>query len=225
VARRPLAATFLDAGLTSDGILPPSPERAQALARATREAGGLFVADEVQVGYGRTGEHLWAFAHLGVEPDFVTLGKPMGNGYPVAAVITRRELVERFAFAGTVFSTFGGNPVAAQAALAVLDVIDDERIVENAKRVGDLLRSRIVALRHPAIRDVRGLGLLVGVELDDEARARAVVDALRRDGVLIGRTGTRENVLKIRPPLVFGEAHVDLLVAALERALAGLETH
>jgi 4-aminobutyrate aminotransferase-like enzyme/Ser/Thr protein kinase RdoA (MazF antagonist) len=219
VARRPLAATFLDAGLTSDGIVPPAPERAQALARATREAGGLFVADEVQVGYGRTGEHLWAFAHLGVEPDFVTLGKPMGNGYPVAAVITRRELVERFAFAGTVFSTFGGNPVAAQAALAVLDVIDDERIVENAKRVGDLLRSRIVALRHPAIRDVRGLGLLVGVELDDEARARAVVDALRRDGVLIGRTGPRENVLKIRPPLVFGEAHVDLLVAGLERAL------
>ena len=106
----------------------------------------------MQAGYGRTGEHLWAFAHLGVEPDFVTLGKPMGNGYPVAAVITRRELVERFAFAGTVFSTFGGNPVAAQAALAVLDVIDDERIVENAKRVGDLLRSRIVALRHPAIR-------------------------------------------------------------------------
>jgi 4-aminobutyrate aminotransferase-like enzyme len=220
LAHRPLAATFLDAGLTSDGILPPTPERAQALARATREAGGLFVADEVQVGHGRSGEHLWAFAYLGIEPDVVTLGKPMGNGYPVAAVITKRELLDRFPFARTVFSTFGGNPVAAQAALAVLDVIEDSRLVAHAKRVGELLRSRIVGLGHPAISDVRGRGLLVGVELDEPARARAVVEALRRDGVLIGRTGPRGDVLKIRPPLVFGEPHVDLLIAAFERALS-----
>ena len=219
LARRPLAATFLDAGLTSDGVRPATPERAAALARATREAGGLFVADEVQVGHGRSGEHLWAFAHLGLEPDVVTLGKPMGNGYPVAAVITRRELVERFPFAGTVFSTFGGNPVAAQAALAVLDVIEDERLVAHAKRVGSLLHSRIEELRHPAIVEVRSLGLLVGVELDSPERARSVVDALRRDGVLIGRTGARNDVLKIRPPLVFGDEHVDVLLAALERAL------
>jgi 4-aminobutyrate aminotransferase-like enzyme/Ser/Thr protein kinase RdoA (MazF antagonist) len=219
VGQRPLAAAFLDAGLTSDGILPPTAERARALARATREAGGLFVADEVQVGYGRSGEHLWAFAHLGLEPDLVTLGKPMGNGYPVAAVVTRRELVERFAFAGRVFSTFGGNPVAARAALAVLDVIEDERLVARAKRVGALLRSRLLDLGHPAIRDVRGLGLLVGVELDDPVRARGVADAMRREGVLIGVTGPRDDVLKIRPPLVFGEAHVDLLLEALRRAL------
>jgi 4-aminobutyrate aminotransferase-like enzyme/Ser/Thr protein kinase RdoA (MazF antagonist) len=222
VSRRPLAATFLDAGLTSDGILPPSPERAQALARATHEAGGLVVADEVQVGYGRSGEHLWAFAHLGLEPDVVTLGKPMGNGYPVAAVVTRRELVERFAFARRVFSTFGGNPVAAQAALAVLDVIEDERLVARAKRVGALLRSRILDLEHPAIRQVRGLGLLVGVELDDPVRARAIVDAMRRGGVLIGVTGPRGDVLKIRPPLVFAEPHVDLLLGALRRAAGPL---
>jgi 4-aminobutyrate aminotransferase-like enzyme/Ser/Thr protein kinase RdoA (MazF antagonist) len=219
LAERPVAATFLDAGLTSDGILPPAPERAQALARATREAGGLFVADEVQIGYGRSGEHLWAFAHLGVTPDVVTLGKPMGNGYPVAAVITRRELVERFAYAGSVFSTFGGNPVAARAALAVLDVIDDERLVAHAKRIGALLRTRIAGLGHPAIRDVRGLGLLVGVELDGPARAKAIVEALRRDGVLISRSGPNGDVLKIRPPLPFAEPHVELLVAALERAL------
>jgi 4-aminobutyrate aminotransferase-like enzyme len=223
-ALRPLAATFLDAGLTSDGVVPPAADRAQALAQATREAGGLLVADEVQVGHGRSGEHLWAFAHLGIDPDVVTLGKPMGNGYPVAAVVTRRELVEEFAFARTVFSTFGGNPVAAQAALAVLDVIEDERLVAHAKRTGELLRSRLTGLGHPAIRDVRGLGLLVGVELDEPARARAVVRALRRDGVLIGRTGARDDVLKIRPPLVFGEPHVDLLVTALERALLGLES-
>ena len=212
---RPLAATFLDAGLTSDGIRPVSAERAQALARATREAGGLFVADEVQVGHGRGGEQLWAYRALGLEPDVVTLGKPMGNGYPVAAVVTRRELVERFPFARRVFSTFGGNPVAAQAALAVLDVIEDERLVQRAGRIGALLRQRIAALGLKT----RGLGLLVGVELESAERAGEVVNALRRDGVLVGRTGPRQDVLKIRPPLVFGEEHVDILVAALERAL------
>ena len=215
----PLAATFLDAGLTSDGIRPPTAERAQALLRATHDAGGLFVADEVQIGYGRSGEDLWMYRHLGLEPDLVTLGKPMGNGYPVAAVITRRELVERFPFAGTVFSTFGGNPVAAQAALAVLDVIEDERLVVHAKHVGELLRGRIRDLGHPAIRDVRGIGLLTGVELESPERARDVVDALRRDGVLVGRTGPRDDVLKIRPPLVFDESHVDLLVRSLEASL------
>jgi 4-aminobutyrate aminotransferase-like enzyme len=220
VQRQPLAATFLDAGLTSDGILPASRERAQALARATREAGGLFVADEVQVGHGRSGEHLWAFARLGIDPDFVTLGKAMGNGYPVAAVVTRRQLLERFAFAGRVFSTFGGNPVAAQAALAVLDVIEDERLIAHARQVGELLRSRILAIGHPGIRDVRGLGLLIGVELDEPARARAVVDAMRHDGVLVGHTGPRSDTIKIRPPLVFADRHVDRLTEALERALA-----
>jgi 4-aminobutyrate aminotransferase-like enzyme len=219
VGRRPLAATFLDAGLTSDGIHPPAAERVRALVRATHDAGGLFVADEVQVGYGRSGEHLWAFAHLGIAPDFVTLGKPMGNGYPVAAVLTRREIVDGFAFAGTVFSTFGGNPVAAQAALAVLDVIEDERIVPSVKRVGQLLRSRIEALGHPAVRGVRGLGLLVGVQLDDPEHARRVVDAMRAAGVLIGRTGPRDDVLKIRPPLVVADEHVEILVSALAAAL------
>ncbi len=219
VQRRPLAATFLDAGLTSDGILPASPERAQSLARATREAGGLFVADEVQVGHGRSGEHLWAFAHLGIEPDFVTVGKPMGNGYPVAAVITRRDLIERFAFAGSVFSTFGGNPVAARAALAVLDVIEDERLVSHAKRVGGLIRSRLLAIGCPEIRDVRGFGLLIGVEFDEPDRARAAVEAMRRDGVLVGRTGPRDDTVKIRPPLIFDEPHVDRLTASFERAL------
>jgi 4-aminobutyrate aminotransferase-like enzyme/Ser/Thr protein kinase RdoA (MazF antagonist) len=214
-----LAATFIDAGLTSDGVRPPTPERLAGIVAATRAAGGLFVADEVQAGYGRSGGHLWAFAHLGVTPDVVTLGKPMGNGYPVAAVVTRRELVERFAFARRVFSTFGGNPVAAAAALAVLDVIEDERIVEHVARTGADLRVRIEDLRRPAIADVRGFGLLLGVELDDPARAGRVVDAMRVAGVLIGRTGPREDVLKIRPPLVFGPEHAERLVAELDAAL------
>jgi 4-aminobutyrate aminotransferase-like enzyme/Ser/Thr protein kinase RdoA (MazF antagonist) len=218
-----LAATFLDAGLTSDGIHPLTPERLAEIVRATREAGGLFVADEVQVGYGRSGAHLWGFADLGAVPDFVTLGKPMAGGYPVAALITRREIVERFAFARRVFSTFGGNPVAAQAALAVLDVIEDERLVAHARRVGELLRGRLSELRdrHSSIVGVRGVGLLLGIQLDDPERASAVVDAMREAGVLIGRTGPRGDVLKIRPPLVFGDEHVEVLVAALDVALAG----
>jgi 4-aminobutyrate aminotransferase-like enzyme/Ser/Thr protein kinase RdoA (MazF antagonist) len=214
-----VAATFLDTGLTSDGVFPATAARVQALLRATHDAGGLFVADEVQIGYGRSGEDLWMYRHLGLEPDLVTLGKPMGNGYPVAAVLTRRELVERFPYAGTVFSTFGGNPVAARAALAVLDVIEDERLVAHAKRVGESLRAQIRALARPAIRDVRGIGLLTGVELDSPERARAVVDALRRDGVLIGRTGRRDDVLKIRPPLLFDDSHVERLLKALDSSL------
>jgi 4-aminobutyrate aminotransferase-like enzyme len=217
-----LAATFVDAGLTSDGIHPQTRDRAADIVRATREAGGLFVADEVQVGHGRGGENLWTFAALGVVPDFVTLGKPMGNGYPVAAVVTRRELVDGFPYAGRVFSTFGGNPVAAQAALAVLDVIADERLIEHARQVGVHLRSQLEALRdrRRAIVEVRGLGLLVGVQLDDPETARRAVDRMRESGVLIGRTGPRDDVLKIRPPLVFDDEHVETLVAALDAALA-----
>ncbi|HEY1595064.1 MAG TPA: aminotransferase class III-fold pyridoxal phosphate-dependent enzyme, partial [Thermoleophilaceae bacterium] len=153
---------------------------------------------------------------------FVTLGKPMGNGYPVAALVTRREIVESFAFARRVFSTFGGNPVAARAALAVLDVIEDERIVPRVKTVGELLVERLVELRsrHPSIVDVRAFGLLAGVELNDPERANAVLNAMRAAGVLIGRTGPRDDVLKVRPPLVFGPDHVDVLIEALDTALA-----
>ncbi|MDX6453346.1 MAG: hypothetical protein QOH16_3395 [Gaiellaceae bacterium] len=216
-----LAATFIDAGLTSDGVHPLTAESMAEIVQATHDAGGLFVADEVQVGYGRSGEHLWTFAHLGGKPDFVTLGKPMGNGYPVAAVLTRRAIIDDFAFAGRVFSTFGGNPVAAQAALAVLDVIRDERIIPHVKRVGELLRGRLGELqaRHSHIVEVRGFGLLAGVQLDDPGTAKAVVDAMRERGVLIGRTGPNDDVLKIRPPLVFEEEHVAVLVAALAESL------
>jgi 4-aminobutyrate aminotransferase-like enzyme/Ser/Thr protein kinase RdoA (MazF antagonist) len=207
-----LAATFLDGGFTSDGIFTPAAGEVAAVVDATHEAGGLFVADEVQAGFGRLGTHLWSFAHYGVAPDIVTLGKPMGNGYPVAAVATRRELVERFPFAGEVFSTFGGNPVAAQAALAVLDVIEDERLVEHVARVGERL---LAALRELPVVEVRGRGLLVGVQLSSAELAAQTVDRLREAGILIGRTGPRGDVLKIRPPLVFREEHVALLVDGL----------
>jgi 4-aminobutyrate aminotransferase-like enzyme len=217
VRGRGLAATYLDCGFTSDGVWTPPAEDVQAIARATRDAGGLFIADEVQAGHGRTGEHLWSFAQYDIAPDVVTLGKPMGNGYPVAAVIARQELFDRLKTETEVFSTFGGNPVAARAALAVLDVIEDERLIENAQRVGEQL---ISALRDLNIGEVRGRGLLVGVELESPDHAEDVVNRMRDAGVL-NRTGPLANVLKIRPPLVFDCEHVEFLAGAVK---AGLET-
>ena len=222
------AITFVDGGFTSDGILAPPPAYVRALAALTHEIGALYVADEVQVGHGRAGEGLWSFAANGVPADLVTMGKPMGNGHPVAAVITRRELTERFAETTEWFSTFGGNPVACAAALAVLDVIEDEGLVARAARVGLALRTAIAELMsaHPSIGDVRGTGLLSGVELvrdpttkePDAELAGAVKNEMRERGVLVGSTGRHDNVLKVRPPLVFGEEHIPLVLEALDDA-------
>jgi len=224
------AALILDGLLMSDGIVDLDPGYVRELVRLTRAAGGLFIADEVQAGHGRTGEAMWAFERFGVVPDFVTLGKPMGNGHPVAAVITRRELVAEIATRTTLFSTFGGNPVSAAAALAVLDVLEDERVLERVRETGRLLGSELTALagRHPAVGDVRGVGLAWGVEFvaDREAKApdvpltRAVRDAMKDDGVLVSTTGPHGNVLKVRPPLALRPEHVPVVVRALDRALA-----
>jgi 4-aminobutyrate aminotransferase-like enzyme/Ser/Thr protein kinase RdoA (MazF antagonist) len=224
------AAAILDGLITSDGIADLDPGYVQELVRLTHEAGGLWIADEVQAGHGRTGDALWAFARFGVVPDFVTLGKPMGNGHPVAAVITRRDIVSELVGKTTLFSTFGGNPVSAAAALAVLDVIDDERVLERVQRTGRALRAALddVAVTDTSIGDVRGVGLAVGVEFiagpathePDAARARAVRDRMRHLGVLVGSTGPHGNVLKIRPPLALTEEHVPTLVEAFATAVA-----
>jgi 4-aminobutyrate aminotransferase-like enzyme/Ser/Thr protein kinase RdoA (MazF antagonist) len=216
----PLAATFLDGSLMSDGIYVPAASELQLLVDRTHAAGGLYVADEVQAGHGRLGRELWSFTRHGIAPDVVTLGKPMGNGYPVAAVVTRRELAERFPHAGRTFSTFGGNPVAASAALAVLDVLEDERLPERAASVGEHLGATIGSLGKADIVAVRGRGLLAGVQLTSTELAERVTDELREHGVLVGLTGKREDVLKIRPPLVFTAEHAELLVAALDRILS-----
>jgi 4-aminobutyrate aminotransferase-like enzyme len=214
-----LAATFFDGSLMSDGIYVPADAELRLLVERTHEAEGLYVADEVQAGHGRLGPDLWSFTRHGIAPDVVTLGKPMGNGYPVAAVVTRRDLAERFPYAGRTFSTFGGNPVAAAAALAVLDVLADERLPERAAGVGERLRAAIVGLGKPDVLDVRGIGLLAGVQLSNAELAARVADELREEGVLVGLTGTNEDVLKIRPPLVFADEHAELLVSALDRIL------
>lgn len=221
------AALFLDTAYTSDGILAPGASYHAEIAEAAREAGALVVADEVQAGYGRTGEHLWSFVACGLDPDLVTLGKPMGNGHPVAAVIARRDDVDRLAGQAEFFSTFGGNPVAAAAGLAVLDVIRDEDLVARAASVGAHARAGLEALRskHSAITAVRGRGLLLGVELlrDDGEPARElaarVLDGARDRGVIIGSTGRHSNVLKVRPPLVVGPAEADMIVAAIDDSL------
>ena len=214
-----LAATFLDGSLMSDGIYTPASAELQLLVERTHAAGGLYVADEVQAGHGRLGPGLWSFARHGIAPDVVTLGKPMGNGYPVAAVVTRRELAERFPYAGRTFSTFGGNPVAASAALAVLDVLEDERLPERAAGVGERLRASLENLGKADIVEVRGTGLLAGVQLASEGLAARVVDELREHGILVGLTGPNSDVLKIRPPLVFADEHAELLVTALDDIL------
>ena len=206
-----LAATFLDTAFTSDGILFPPAKEVAAVVEETHAAGGLFVADEVQAGHGRTGDDLWCFERYGITPDVVTLGKPMGNGYPVAAVITRREIADELAKQTKVFSTFGGNPVAAAAALAVLDVIEDERLVEHAAQVGERL---IRSLAELEVGEVRGRGLLIGVELESATSADRIVNRLRDEGILIGRTGRDGNVLKIRPPLVFTAEEADNVTLA-----------
>jgi 4-aminobutyrate aminotransferase-like enzyme/Ser/Thr protein kinase RdoA (MazF antagonist) len=215
-----LAATFLDGSLMSDGVFTPKSSELQLLLERTHAAGGLYVADEVQAGHGRLGPALWSFVPHGIVPDVVTLGKPMGNGYPVAAVVTRRELAERFPYAGRTFSTFGGNPVAASAALAVLDVLEDERLPERAAAVGERLRTAIAGLGKRDVVEVRGTGLLAGVQLSRSELAGRVADELREHGILVGLTGKHEDVLKIRPPLVFGDEHADLLVSALDQTLS-----
>jgi 4-aminobutyrate aminotransferase-like enzyme/Ser/Thr protein kinase RdoA (MazF antagonist) len=223
------AAMFIDSGFTSDGVFAPPSTAYRAAVDRWRAAGGLFVADEVQTGFGRPGSHLWGFAAHGLVPDVVTLGKPMGNGHPVAAVVTRSEIVDRFAASTGWFSTFGGNPVACEAALAVLDVLEDEELLPHADAMGRDLAERLASLMadHEAIGDVRSLGLLVGVELVTDRTTREpnptlaeeVLNGMREHGVLIGTTGREGNVLKVRPPLVISSAEIELLVERLGAVL------
>jgi 4-aminobutyrate aminotransferase-like enzyme len=224
---RGFAAIYLDPAFTADGVLTPPPAYLQEAARRARALGGLLVADEVQAGHGRFGTGMWSFQAAGIEPDMVVMGKPMGNGFPVAALVVRSEALDAVPGEVELFSTFGGNPVACAAALAVLAVIEDEALVANAAETGAYLWRGLAELagRHPLIGDVRGEGLLFGVELADETRApaaghaRRVTEAMRDRGVLISATGPAGNVLKIRPPLVFQREHADLLLQTLDDAL------
>jgi 4-aminobutyrate aminotransferase-like enzyme/Ser/Thr protein kinase RdoA (MazF antagonist) len=198
--------------------------------RHVQGAGGICIADEVQVGFGRLGRHFWGFESQGVVPDIVVLGKPIGNSFPLAAVITTREIAACFDNGMEFFSTFGGNPVSCAAGLAVLEVLEEEHLQENALRVGDSLMSALKELqtRHPLIGDVRGSGLFLGLDLveDRETRRPATQEAsyitnrLRECGILTGTDGPYRNVIKLRPPLIFCQADSELLVATLNSILA-----
>lgn len=202
----------------------------QAVFAQVRAAGGVCIADEVQVGFGRVGSHFWGFEMQGVTPDIVTMGKPMGNGHPLAAVVTTRAIADSFANGMEYFNTFGGNPVSCAVGTAVLDVIEREGLQANAWRVGNRLLAGLTALkeRHPLIGDVRGLGLFMGVELvrDQETLAPAaweasyIVERMKEHGILISIDGPLHNVLKLKPPLVFNAANADFLVETLDKVLA-----
>jgi 4-aminobutyrate aminotransferase-like enzyme len=229
--RGPGAAAWLcDLIFDSSGPFLPPEGYLEYTARAIRAAGGLFIADEVQSGFYRTGDEMWAFRYASVVPDVVTLGKPIGDGHPLGAVVTTPAIAAKFAAKGSYFNTFGGNPVSAAVGLAVLDVLEREGVQENVIASGRVLAAGLanLAAKHALIADVRGRGLFWGLEIvrDHATRAPAVAEAdrimnlLREDGFLLGRTGAYDNVIKIRPPLVFSPEQARMLLGGLDRALA-----
>jgi len=224
------AAFIIDTIISSGGVIATPPGYLKKIAEIVRESGALFVADEVQPGFGRTGRNFWGYEIDDFVPDIVTMGKPMGNGHPLAATVTRRELVDEFSGHAHYFNTFGGNPVSCAAGLAVLDVIEQEELQKNALDVGLYLNAGLaeLATRHEAIGDVRGDGLFKAVELvvDRETLKPAselaanIVEGLKNRRVLAGRTGVHDNTLKLRPPMVFSRENADHFLEIFDEVLA-----
>ena len=217
-----LCPVFANEGLPNlpPGFLDPT-------VAVVRRARGLILCDEVQPGFGRMGTHWWGHEALGFAPDVVTLGKPMGNGYPVAAVVARPDVMADFREAFGYFNTFGGNPVAAAAATAVLDVIAEEELMPRAAKTAARTMKLLRGLKHPAIREVRGAGLFFGLALEEDgapaaALATRVAEEMKDRGVLIGRIGRHMNILKLRPPMPFGAAEAELAVGTLDAVLTDL---
>ena len=206
-----------------DGYLP-------AVAEKVRAAGGVIIGDEVQFGFGRPGTHMWGFEAHGVMPDIVTLGKPVGNGFPLGVVVTTPDILRQFGEETHLFSTFGGNPVACAAGMAVLDVIEEEGLMEKARITGEHMREGLRGLmnKHALIGDVRGKGLIAGVEIVKDRETlepgpdemKRILNRMRALGVLVGREGKFGNVFKIRPSLAFGPEHADIMVDSMDRALS-----
>ena len=225
------AALLIDSIFSSDGVFSDHAGFLNEAAEAIREAGGLYIADEVQSGFGRTGEHWWGFQRHGVVPDMVTIGKGMGGGHPIAALVVRPELTTELG-KSRYFNTFGGNPVSCAVGKAVLEVIENESLIENVKEVGTYLKAGLhrLAKQHDVIGDVRGTGFFIGVELVKNRNtlepateeANRVVNGLRQKHVLISSAGPHANVLKIRPPLTFTQQNADLFLQTLDEVLSSL---
>ena len=192
-----------------------------------------MIADEVQAGFGRSGTHLWGFKAHGIIPDFVTMGKPVGNGFPLGVIVTSPEILNAFVKETDLFSTFGGNPVACAAGMAVLDVIENEELIVNARETGEYLRLGLRSLmsKHSIIGDIRGYGMLAGIELvrdhntlePADTETDQLMDHLRDYGVFVGSEGSFFNILKIRPPMIFKPEHTDVLIKALDQSFFKLE--
>ena len=223
-----LAAFIIDTIISSSGVVEVPPGYLKKVAEIVNKAGGVFVADEVQPGFGRTGENFWGFESDRFVPDIVTMGKPMGNGHPMAATVIKRDLIEKFAKKTGYFNTFGGNPVSSAAGMAVLDVIEEENLQENALIVGAYLKKGIKSLssKYDLIGDVRGKGLFLAVEMiKDSSRTPAtkaasnVVQELKKCGILTNTIGPDENILKLRPPMVFSRENADFFLQHLKKVL------
>lgn len=225
-----VAAFIAEAWMGVGGVTSAHPSYFQRVYEIVRSHGGLCISDEVQCGFGRTGEHYWGFQNMGVTPDIVTMAKGLGNGAPIAAVTTRMEIARRLT-ERIHFNTFGGNPVSCAQALATIDVIEEEGLQENARVVGTYLRQGLLRLqaRHPLIGDVRGKGLMIGVELVRDRQSKepareetaAVLERCRELGLLIGKGGLNGNVLRIKPPMCITQADADFLLGCLDAALKG----
>lgn len=227
------AAFIADSIFSTDGIFAEPAGFLKKTVEVMHEAGALYIADEVQPGFGRTGEHMWGFQRHNIVPDIVVMGKPMGNGLPIAAAVMKAEIQDKFGNQVRYFNTFGGNHVSLAAASAVLDIIQEEQLMENARATGSYMLEEMRSLQHqfPVIGDVRGVGLFLGLEFiradatkgPDGEFAIKVVNALRKKRVLISASGPFGNVLKIRPPLPFSKEHADIFLSALKGALIELD--
>jgi 4-aminobutyrate aminotransferase-like enzyme len=223
------AALIVDTIFSSDGVLPDPEGFLAPAVQAIRAAGGLFIADEVQPGFARIGEAFWGFLRHGLVPDMVSLGKPMGNGYPMAGLVIQPEIAAEFGSKARYFNTFGGNAVAASVGLAVLDVIRDEGLQTNAQTVGQTFRAGLenLASRHGCLGEIRHAGLFLGVDIlrdgaADGALAGRIVNGLREARVLISATGLQGHILKIRPPLVFSADNAGVFLDRFETVLKSL---
>jgi 4-aminobutyrate aminotransferase-like enzyme len=226
------SAIIIDPFFANEGFPDLPPGFLDKTVAAVHKAGGLVITDEVQPGFGRTGTHMWGHQHAGIIPDIVTLGKPMANGHPVGGVIANVDTINTFRKAFRYFNTFGGNPVSCAAAVAVLDVIEDENLVENARNVGEYTRAAFkrFAEKHSIIGDVRGSGLFMGTEfvLDRQtkepatAQATRIVNEMRERGVLMGKIGIHQCATKIRPPMPFTRDNADYMLSIFDDVLSGL---
>ena len=228
------AGMIADSIFSSDGVFADPPGFLAKAVDVVRAAGGLYIADEVQPGLARTGDSMWGFQRHGILPDMVVLGKPMGNGMPVAGLVARPEILGDFLRRAGYFNTFGGNSVSCAAGMAVLEVVEREDLMANARRVGAHIMAgfRKMAEKYPLIGDVRGAGLYIGVELVKDRYTKnpaaeetgRLVNGLRDRHILIGAAGPNANVLKIRPPLPFSRENADLFLSVTANVLEAIST-